>query len=192
MDKRTARDLIRERIEALAVAERVERSARILERVRGLPEFRASRAPLLFVSMGDEFDTKPIIKAALQDGKRVFLPRVYLREKTMRHFRLVSMEALRVGSYGIEEPPDDEEAEPEALDFILVPARAFDVRGNRLGRGGGYYDRFLSDPRVRATRCGAAYDCQVLDEVPVSATDVPVDLLVTESRTLRFRHGYGA
>ena len=185
-EKRSIRARIRDAIARIGPEERAERSARILERLLVLPEFRASRRPLLFVSLPDEFDTRPIVGAALEDGKRVFLPRTRPEEKSMRFFALEALDGLRVGAYGIEEPPEGEEADPGSLDFILLPGRAFDRRGNRLGRGGGFYDRFLSDPRVRAVRCGAAYDCQVLDEIPVSPTDMPVDILITESRTLRF------
>jgi 5-formyltetrahydrofolate cyclo-ligase len=66
-----------------------------------------------------------------------------------------------------------------------VPARGFDVRGHRLGRGAGYYDRYLSQPGCRAIKCGIAFDVQVIDDLPYDDDDVPVDIVLTESRTLR-------
>ncbi len=185
MEKKEARRLIAKNIAALTAEDRAEKSARILERLLHLPEFRASRNCMLFVSMSDELDTKPVIEAALREGRRVFLPKVYLEEKSMRIYRLRTLGELREGSYGIEEPDETEEAVPEEIDFVLVPARAFDERGDRLGRGAGYYDKFLAADRVWAPRCGAAYECQLLESVPVTDSDLPVDVVVTEERTLR-------
>jgi 5-formyltetrahydrofolate cyclo-ligase len=93
---------------------------------------------------------------------------------------------LAPGVFGILEPAGNETVEPGSIDFLLVPARGFDRQGNRLGRGGGYYDRYMSHPDFRATRCGVAYSAQVLDAIPHDAHDLPVHILVTESGVLRF------
>jgi len=82
--------------------------------------------------------------------------------------------------------PADETCTVSEIDLLLVPARAFDGSGNRLGRGAGFYDRFMAAPEFRATRCGVSFDCQILDEVPHNPFDIPVQILVTENRTLRF------
>ncbi len=90
------------------------------------------------------------------------------------------------GVFGILEPRGSEVVEPGAIDFVLVPARGFDRAGNRLGRGGGYYDRYMAHPDFRAIRCGIAYSAQVLPAIPHDAHDLPVHVLVTESGVLRF------
>jgi 5-formyltetrahydrofolate cyclo-ligase len=89
------------------------------------------------------------------------------------------------GVFGILEPRGSEVVEPGAIDFVLVPARGFDRQGNRLGRGGGYYDRYMSHPDFHAIRCGIAFAAQVLDAIPHDAHDLPVEVLVTEEGVLR-------
>jgi 5-formyltetrahydrofolate cyclo-ligase len=68
---------------------------------------------------------------------------------------------------------------------VIVPGLAFDSRGRRLGRGGGFYDRFLSQPDLTAVTCGVALEAQILEDLPREPHDVPVDLLITEERTIR-------
>jgi len=88
------------------------------------------------------------------------------------------------GVFGILEPAGSEIVEPGSIDFVLVPARGFDRSGNRLGRGGGYYDRYMSHPDFHAIRCGIAFAAQVLDAIPHDAHDLPVHILVTEEGVL--------
>jgi len=75
---------------------------------------------------------------------------------------------------------------PNEIDFVVVPGLAFDLKGNRLGRGKGYYDRFLKRLRNDASTCGVAFDCQLLDEVPHGPSDFRLDALVTESKAFTF------
>jgi 5-formyltetrahydrofolate cyclo-ligase len=87
---------------------------------------------------------------------------------------------LAPGAFGILEPREAVVVEPSAIDFVLVPARGYDRSGNRIGRGGGYYDRYMAQPAFRAVRCGVAFAAQVLDSIPHTPHDLPVELLVTE------------
>ena len=87
---------------------------------------------------------------------------------------------LAPGAYGILEPTGTEVVGPGGVDLVLVPARGFDREGNRLGRGAGFYDRYMSQPSFRATRCGIAFAAQVLPRVPCEAHDLPVEVLITE------------
>ncbi|MDR3147445.1 MAG: 5-formyltetrahydrofolate cyclo-ligase, partial [Treponema sp.] len=102
-------------------------------------------AVFLFLSLPTEIDTRPLLEAALEAGKRVFAPRVESRGG-MKFYRVLSPGPGEPGPFGIREPPPLEA--PGPADFpalILVPGLAFDARGRRLGRGGGYYDRFLAE-----------------------------------------------
>ena len=162
-------------------------SAAIHHRIAELPEWQQAKTVLLFLSMPDEVDTLPIVADALAAGKTVAVPKVDTRRKVMGARVLRDLERdLAPGVYGILEPVAAEVVEPAAIDFILVPARGFDRRGNRLGRGGGYYDRYMSDPGFRALRCGIAFAAQLLDALPHDPHDLPVHLLVTEAATVRF------
>jgi 5-formyltetrahydrofolate cyclo-ligase len=141
---------------------------------------------MLFASLPDEFDTMPLIEEALRRGKRVCMPRVDWRARTLGVHPLRDLAALQEGYMGILEPVSREAVPLTKLDFILVPGTAFDGMGNRLGRGAGYYDRLLSTPDLRAVRCGAAFGIQVLDFLPHGPSDQTVDLLVTEQGVFRF------
>jgi 5-formyltetrahydrofolate cyclo-ligase len=150
-----------------------------------LPEVVASASVMAYLPMDDEVDTRPFLSELLAMGKRVYVPRTHVVERRMTPVRLTTLEALVVGEYGISEPRSDESCAPEEIDFILVPARAFDPRGNRLGRGAGFYDRFMALEAFRAIRCGAGFSCQVLDAVPCEEHDLPVQILVTEESVTR-------
>ena len=171
----------------MSVEQRREASERIRRLVGELPEFQQARTVLLFVSLPDEADTLGIIADALAAGKTVAVPKVDRKRKVMEACRLHALDrGLAPGVFGIPEPQATEVVEPGAIDFVLVPARGFDREGNRIGRGGGYYDRYMSHPDFHAVRCGIAFAAQVLDAIPHDAHDLPIHVLVTESGTLCF------
>jgi len=187
VEKAQAREEVRRRIRALSREQRREASARIRRRVAELPEFLDAATIMLFVSLPDEVYTLPIITDAMAAGKTVVLPKVDKEARRMDARVLTDVEHdLVPGVFGIPEPVDCEIAPASAIDLVFVPARAFDRSGNRLGRGAGYYDRYMSAPAFRATRCGIAFAAQVLDAVPHDSHDLPVQLLVTEDEVLRF------
>lgn len=182
MEKAEAREEIRRRIARMTADEKTDASARIREHLARLPEFQQAETVLLFLSMPDEVDTLPIVADALAAGKTVAVPKVDTRRKVMDARLLRDLDRdLAPGVFGILEPVSSEIVEPGDLDFILVPARGFDRRGNRLGRGGGYYDRYMSAPAFHALRCGIAFAAQILDPLPHDAHDLPVQMLVTEN-----------
>jgi 5-formyltetrahydrofolate cyclo-ligase len=187
VEKAQAREEIRRRLERLTAEQKRAAGERIRRLVAALPEFQRARSVFLFVSIGDEVDTRPLIADALAAGKVVAVPKVDRKRKTMDARRLRDLQTgLAPGVFGILEPEGAEVIEPREIDFVLVPARGFDRQGNRLGRGGGYYDRYLAHPGFRAMRCGIAFAAQVLDSIPHTAKDLPVDLLVTEAGVMRF------
>ena len=187
MEKAQAREEIRRRLDGLTDAARRTASERIRRHLAALPEFQQARTVLLFAAIDDEVDTWPILADALATGKTVAIPKID-RKRRMVDARVVYdlEDDLAPGIFGIMEPQSGEVVPPAAIDFILVPARGFDRAGNRLGRGGGYYDRYLAQPALRAVRCGAAFAAQVLDAVPHTELDMPVHLLVTEEAVTRF------
>ena len=186
MEKAEVRRQVREILDRLSDEERAEASEAICEHVLTMPEFPRNGAVMLFASLPDEFDTTPLMQEALTAG-RVYLPRVDWRTKKLLICRVNDLAELEEGYMGIMEPPVGETAQPDELDFILAPGLAFDWGGNRLGRGGGYYDRLLSSPGLRAVSCGAAFQIQVVDYLPHGPNDRPVDILVTELGAVRFK-----
>ncbi len=175
------------RLAAVPAEERRRAGVRIARAVLDLPELAGRRRMMLFLSMADELDTDPLVDGAIAAGLEVYAPRTFRRSRRLLPVRVESLGAVRVGTYGIREPASDESVEPGQLGVIVVPAVAFDRRGWRLGRGGGFYDRLLEGLPRGGLACGIAYDFQVVDEVVREAHDRPVDLVVTESEVIRPR-----
>lgn len=182
MEKAKARREAARKVAALSAAERAEKSRRIIAGLWATPQFAEARVVMLFASMPDEFDTFPLIETAMARGKTVVLPKV-LAEGEMAACR-VEAAGLTPGAYGILEPAADAAIDVSEIDFCLVPARAFDASGGRLGRGAGYYDRFMCKPGFRAFLCGAAFEEQIIGEVPREPHDVPVQMVVTDVRVI--------
>ena len=149
-------------------------SERIMERVTALKAYESARTVLCYHSVSGEVDTLGLIERMRSDGKTVCLPAI-LSKGVMEARR---MDCLVPGPYGIP-CPEGPVVPPEAIDLILVPGLAFDKDCQRLGLGGGYYDRYL--PKCRGEKIGLAFDCQVVECLPLAAHDAQLDMLATES-----------
>lgn len=163
---------------------RAAHSAAIVRRLLQLPQVRHATRVMGYLPMQDELDTRPFLSALIEQGQEVYVPRTIIAERRLEPVRLRDVEHVCIGAYGIAEPAGNDVCLPQQLDFILVPARAFDRNGNRLGRGAGFYDRFMAIEGFTAVRCGAAFSCQLMPAVPHGDHDLPVHILVTENETL--------
>ncbi|HEX8875418.1 MAG TPA: 5-formyltetrahydrofolate cyclo-ligase [Phycisphaerales bacterium] len=145
-----------------------------------------ARVVMLFAPMPDEIDLLPLATDAISAGKRVCVPRVGWATSGMTPVALQRGPGdLVTGRHGVPEPRSGLTAVPAAeLDVILAPGLGFDISGHRLGRGAGFYDRFLRSPGVRAVVAGVCPEALLRDAIPVGATDAPVRFLVTERRIL--------
>ncbi len=94
-------------------------------------------------------------------------------------------EVMEIDDHGLRTPRDGRPLVPRLIDLVIVPGLAFDTAGNRLGRGGGYYDRFLRRLRRSATTVGLAFDAQIVDAVPADDRDFGMDIIVTDRRVCR-------
>lgn len=146
-----------------------------------------------------EVDTRPVVASSLAGGKRVVCPRVEWYPPpmgrgawlpSMSHQAIGSLNDLERSERGLWEPRDGPAVPPEDLDLIVVPGVAFDRAGNRLGLGGGFYDRFLSS--VDAPTMALAFSLQLVPQVPTTAQDVPIDWILTEQETIDCRKGRDA
>jgi 5-formyltetrahydrofolate cyclo-ligase len=121
-----------------------------------------------------------MIKHAQQMGKKVAVPVIRGEDKLIASLLKNSDNALSPGPYGILQPRESRELSLEEIDLVIVPGVAFDKKGNRLGRGRGYYDRFLKDLTLRGIpSVGIAFDFQVVDNIPTLPHDLPVAKLIT-------------
>ncbi|HYE62103.1 MAG TPA: 5-formyltetrahydrofolate cyclo-ligase [Phycisphaerales bacterium] len=160
----------------------------VCARLSGLVEQAGARAVMFFFPTAGEVDVGPAAVECLGRGVRVCLPRAEWATGGMSA-RVVTVwgENLSLTRHGLREPAESAPPVDLAdLDLIVVPGLGFDAAGGRLGRGGGFYDRFLSRPQVRAWKVAVGLDEQVVASVPRDAWDVGMDALVTPTRTLVF------
>ena len=162
-------------------------SAEVVHRICEHDCYKNARVIMAYMPMWDEVDIKPLIAKALHEGKTVVLPKCDPADRSMSVYVLENMENdLSAGFAGILEP-DIRKAVPytEDIDLIIVPGRAFDTKGHRLGRGQGYYDRFLIFYPT-ALKLGVAFEFQVLEKIVTSEHDVLMNYIVTEKRILGY------
>lgn len=175
--KRLRREMTARR-DALSAEYRGLADRSIREKLLSSPAYRRAGSVFLYVSMPGEPDTRAILERALKDGKRVYVPKC-VSSGIMRAVRITSLAELKPGAYGIPEPEGEgETASPGALDLILVPCVAASLKGDRLGHGAGFYDRFLAQaPENAVCLC---YKALLRDDIPVSPLDVPLPLVITD------------
>ena len=184
MDKKEYRRGVLADISALPEAYIEDSNAGIREHFLAMPEYEQATVIFAYISEGREPDTVGIIQQALADGKTIALP-VSLAGGVMEPRAIGSLDELVPGRFHIPAPPESAPlVEEESIDLIIVPAVTFNGCGFRLGRGGGYYDRFLS--RSRAISVGLGRDRLIRDDVPLEPHDQGVSFLVTESGVKRF------
>ncbi len=172
MNKTALRREIRLRIMQLTDAERASESAQICRRVLDSSGWCEASCVLLYYPMADEVDVRPLLTAALQDGKRVLFPVVCGDDLQL----VAYSDETRRGAFGIEEPIGQPFTTLREVDLVVVPGRAFDHQGHRLGRGRGYYDRLL--PQLSAHRLAVCFPCQIVDNLPYEPHDAQMDEVV--------------
>lgn len=178
--KQIIRDHIRELRRKLSRETILEKSLRIGQKLKSLPQFQAAKTIHCYVSWQNEVFTHDLIREMLADGKQVVVPVVQMPDHVLVHSRLSDFSDLQEGAFGILEPPPEKRqpVSPQALDVVLAPGVAFDLRGYRLGYGGGFYDHFLA--QTDALKIGLAFDFQIVDRIPTRREDERVDMIVSE------------
>lgn len=183
MDKDSIRRRVKARKTLLNEIERLEAATNVFHQLEQLAAFAVSQHVLVYHSLPDELSTREFIDRWNED-KHFYLPRV-----NGVNLDILPYDATKLmhGAFHIEEPTGDNFADPQEMDMIIVPAVAYDRYGNRVGRGKGFYDRLLSS--TKALRIGVAYDFQIVDEInDLEDTDIPVDMVITESTVYICRH----
>ena len=173
----TDKQLLRQQIRSLRHHCDACESAVITDLLRVEPHFRSAHTLLLYSALPDEVATQPLIDELAAAGKTVLLPRV-TGAASMELRRYTGRGDLCPGAFGIMEPPGTVFTDSAAIDVAAVPGMAFDRHGHRLGRGRGYYDRFLSAvPSVY--KIGVCFPWQLVDDVPVDDHDILMDKVIT-------------
>lgn len=174
MDKQRIRTQMKARKALLDDAEKALAASRAFELLEQTAAFMLSEHILLYHSLPDELSTREFI-SRWADRKHFYLPRVNGVNLDVLPYERSRM---HLGAFNIEEPEGDVVSDLDTIDMVIVPAVAYDRRGNRVGRGKGYYDRLLAG--LKALTVGMAYDFQLVDEIDSEDHDVRVDYIITD------------
>lgn len=175
MDKKSIRRGVRARISALTDKERAVASDAIFKRVEEADGFDRASVVAAYASLPDEPSTKEFLRRWSID-KRIVLPRV--EGDGAMTFYDYDPHSMNDGAYGISEPLPLTPCRPEEIDFMIVPGVAFTADGKRLGRGKGFYDRYMSQSGFRARTAGVCFSVQVVDDLPAEEHDLCVDTVL--------------
>ncbi|VGO12743.1 5-formyltetrahydrofolate cyclo-ligase [Pontiella desulfatans] len=161
-------------------------SGRIVECILSLEAFRVAESVAFYKAIGGEVILEPLFSECWKLRKRTCIPTFNPDLKIYEMAEITAATHFESGHYGIHEPIGVELVSVEEIDLMVVPGVAFDPKGNRLGRGGGYYDRLLDGfPGISVA---VAFDFQVFDEIPHTAHDIPVNFVVTETKIVEVQN----
>ncbi len=158
--------------------DRNRKSKFILNKLLRNKAFRKAKIVMFYIAFGGEVNTAEMIREAQKIGKVICVPMCSKDKEIMQPAILENHAKLKLGPYGVREPATENLLKPEDLDLVIVPGLAFDKKGNRLGRGKGYYDRFLSRLSNKTHSIGMAFDFQILPLVPTTRHDVSVKKVI--------------
>jgi len=183
--KEAVRKKMKIKIESQKGSERRQRSRVVHKKLFLNESFLKSKCVMLYCSKRTgEVETGPIIKQALEMGKKVVLPVMLVKDRNIKPVYLRDVKKLEKGPYGIYEPRgplNRTPAELKNIDLVIVPGIAFDRKNNRIGRGKGYYDNFLRRlPEKGKSKIGLGFKFQLLDKVPATRRDIPLTSVLTD------------
>jgi len=181
--KEKLRKEIKEKRRKHSKEENRKKSKEIKERLFGLAGFKDAETVLFYVSYNGEVFTHDMILESFYK-KNIIVPVSNKEDSTLILSRLKSWDELSIGSYRILEPRIEKirKTNIEDIDLIIVPGVAFDIKGNRMGHGKGYYDRLLENTKAKTV--GLAFEFQIVEKIPTDKHDRPVDMIITEDRVI--------
>ncbi len=182
-EKMLLREGMRKLREKLSEEQVKENSSAIAKRLLQLEEYAKANTVMFYMGVNKEVKTEEAVKEALESGKKVAVPVSDLENRRITAMQLTSLNELRPGAYGIPEPAGGKEVDSESIELVIVPGLAFDGKGNRVGYGLGFYDRFLSS--ITAKKVALAHEMQIVDRVFATGADAAMDAIVTEKRVIR-------
>jgi 5-formyltetrahydrofolate cyclo-ligase len=181
-NKAAIRRDIRALLKNMSPARRTAASRMARERLEQETAWKDASTLFVYAPLPEELDIWSLVEDAVNAGKVVCLPRFDADSNGYVACQVRSISSdMVIGQFGVREPRAGcAEVSLNRLDLVLVPGVAFDLRGRRIGRGKGFYDRLLS--ATRGLKCGVAFDEQILTEIPIEPHDVPVDCILTPTR----------
>ena len=189
MDKGQLRLKLQKCLLEMTEEQRSEKSRKACQNLVSTPQFQNASAIMMYLSLPHEVDTSEAILYAWQLGKIVVVPKISWQQRHMIPVRINSLETgFSTEVSGLRNPIMGVPVPFEEIDLVVAPAVAFDRKGNRLGRGGSYYDKFFANAELKAHKCGFAFAEQLVDSIPVAEHDEPVDFLVTDEGIIYFNN----
>jgi len=181
------RKRLRDVLANMSFAERHHKSVAACRHIIDSPEFAAARVVMLYLSMPTEVDTAPLALRSWQDGKTVVVPKVSWDQRRMLPTEITSLHGhVTTAGTGVREPVDGKPMPLDMIDLVIVPGLGFTNTGYRIGRGMGFYDRFLAQNDFIGLSCGLAFEEQFVPSLPVLDHDMPLSMLVTDRGIRRF------
>ncbi len=191
--KQELRKALLQKRDRIDPAERKSKDEAIRKRLLSLKEFADAVNILFYASFRSEVNTLESIRLAHKTGKNISLPLVDTVKQELRLYEVSSISELVPGYMGIPEPGviNDREVFLKDIDIVIIPGAGFDIKGNRLGYGAGYYDRLLSyesqrlsSTKKHITTLALAYEEQITEKIPAEPHDVKMDMIVTDKRLI--------
>lgn len=187
LTKSAVRKHLREMLAAMSESDRHRKSQTACTLLAASPEFAASRVVMLFLSTPAEIDTASLALKSWQAGKTVVVPKVSWDQRRMLPVEITSLNTtMTTSGPGVREPLNGNPIPVDFIDLVVVPGLGFTVGGHRIGRGMGFYDRFLAQPEFLGVSCGLGFEEQIVEELPVLDHDVPLSMLGTDRGIRRF------
>jgi 5-formyltetrahydrofolate cyclo-ligase len=175
---------------SLTPTDRHARSIAACQQFMTTREFKNAQMIMIFMSMPSELETGTLAVRAWQEGKSIAVPRVDWNAQRLEPVEIRSLDVgMRTSGPGVREPVSGTAVPLGLIDVVIVPGQAFDRQGYRVGRGRGFYDRFLAQQDIKAARCGLCFHEQLLvDAIPVEPHDMPMNLVITDREVIRCGH----
>ena len=174
-EKNQLRDWIRKHKRAMTIEEIEERSAKLVELFLASEAYKNAKTVYGYLPYNQEVRTVPMLEQALKDGKRVAVPKCYGDE--MRFIYMDDLSLVENGYANIPEPIADDPVAEDKTALVLMPGMAFTKNGDRMGYGGGFYDKFLAAEPDHPT-LALCYDFQMVESLPTEEYDIPVDCVL--------------
>lgn len=186
-NKAAVRKHLREMLAAMSEADRHSKSLGACTLVAASPEFAAARVVMLFLSTPAEIDTASLALKSWQAGKTVVVPKVSWDQRRMLPTEITSLNTeMAITGPGVREPIGGKPIPVEFIDLVVVPGLGFSPQGYRIGRGMGFYDRFLAQSEFLGVSCGLGFEEQIVEQLPVLDHDMPLSMLATDRGIRRF------
>jgi len=185
MDKVELRRQLRNCLLAILPEQCKDKSRKACRNLISTEQFQSASVIMMYLSLPHEVDTSEAILHAWQLGKTIAVPKISWQQRHMIPVQISSLETgFSTGTGGLRNPVAGVPIPFRQIDLVVAPALGFDHFGNRLGRGGSFYDRFFANKEVIASRCGLAFAEQVVDSIPITEGDEPVHFVVTDEEVI--------